>query len=173
MDESRLTFFHGRIRIHIIAAEDLPDTDTAFFNIDGKDVTDPYVTGDFGYARLFKTRYIANDLNPQFDEIFNVYVCHHASSLAIRVKDKEHVGASFLGSTLIRGEDLINGDPIEGWFDLMNSGENVGRINLSVQFFPKEEEDKALANSYFPMRENGRFILYQDADTPQLPQVSF
>jgi hypothetical protein len=40
VDESQLSFFHGKLRIHIIAAENLPDTDTAFFNIDGKDVTD-------------------------------------------------------------------------------------------------------------------------------------
>ena len=49
-----MAFFHGNLRIHVISAEDLPDTDTAFFNIDGKDVTDPYVTGDLGYARIFK-----------------------------------------------------------------------------------------------------------------------
>ena len=42
------------MRVHIIAAENLPDTDTAFFNIDGKDVTDPYVTGDLGFARILK-----------------------------------------------------------------------------------------------------------------------
>jgi hypothetical protein len=53
-DESKMSFFHGKLRIHVISAEDLPDTDTAFFNIDGKDVTDPYVTGDLGYARIFK-----------------------------------------------------------------------------------------------------------------------
>jgi hypothetical protein len=51
-----MPFFHGKIRIHVISAEDLPDTDTAFFNIDGKDVTDPYVTGDLGYARIFKVQ---------------------------------------------------------------------------------------------------------------------
>jgi hypothetical protein len=54
LDESEMCFFHGRLRIHVISAEDLPDTDTAFFNIDGKDVTDPYVTGELGFAQLFK-----------------------------------------------------------------------------------------------------------------------
>ena len=32
-------FLHGQLKIHVIKAYDLPDTDTAFFNIDGKDVT--------------------------------------------------------------------------------------------------------------------------------------
>ena len=45
---------------------------------------------------------------------------------------------------------------------------------MSVQFFPKDEEDRLSKNvidAYFPMRENNRLTLYQDADTPQLPQV--
>ena len=54
VDETKMFFFHGKLRVHIIAAQDLPDTDTAFFNIDSKDVTDPYVTGEIGYAQIFK-----------------------------------------------------------------------------------------------------------------------
>jgi len=52
-----MTFFHGRLKVHVIEAKDLPDTDTAFFNIDRDDYTDAYATGDLGTARLFKTRY--------------------------------------------------------------------------------------------------------------------
>ena len=62
-DDSKLVFFHGKLRIHIISAENLPDTDTAFFNIDNKDVTDPYVTGDLGFARLFKVQFRITDLS--------------------------------------------------------------------------------------------------------------
>ena len=89
-NKSNLTSFHGRLKIQIFGARDLPDTDAAFFNIDGKDYTDPYVIGDLGTARLFKTRYICNSLNPEWkdpEEIFDVYVCHQASSLKIEVKD--------------------------------------------------------------------------------------
>ena len=92
VDESGMTFFHGRLKIHVISAEDLPDTDTVFFNIDGKDFTDAYVTGDLGSARLFKTKYIPNELNPHWDEKFNVYVCHHATCLSLRVRTIESVG---------------------------------------------------------------------------------
>ena len=59
--------------MHIIAAEDLPDTDNFMWGIDRDDKTDAYVTGDLGPARLFKTRYISNDLNPVWDETFDVY----------------------------------------------------------------------------------------------------
>ena len=78
VDYSKMAFLHGRIRIFIDRAEGLPDTDTAFWNIDRKDFTDPYVTGDLGEARIFKTRYILNDLNPVWEQTFNVHVCHHA-----------------------------------------------------------------------------------------------
>ena len=77
-DYSKMAFLHGRIRIFVDRAEGLPDTDTAFWNIDRKDFTDPYVTGDLGEARIFKTRYILNDLNPVWEQTFNVHVCHHA-----------------------------------------------------------------------------------------------
>ena len=50
-----MAFLHGRIRVLVDRAEGLPDTDTAFWNIDAKDFTDPYVTGDLGEARIFKT----------------------------------------------------------------------------------------------------------------------
>ena len=69
LDEANIHFLHGRLRVHVIAAQDLPDTDTAFFNIDRGDKTDPYVTGDLGTARLFKTKYIKNELNPTWNEV--------------------------------------------------------------------------------------------------------
>ena len=171
-----MTFFHGRLKIQIIQAADLPDTDTAFWNIDRKDFTDPYVTGDLGTARLFKTRYISNSLNPEWndpEEIFDVYVCHHASSFNIRLKDKEHIGATFIAGTSIRATDLENGELVEGWFDLLNGDQPCGRINLSVQYIPKADLDETsheIFESYFEPREGCRMILYQDADTPQLQQ---
>ena len=118
LDESNMTFFHGKFKVHIIAAEDLPDTDNFMWGIDRDDKTDAYVTGDLGSARLFKTRYISNDLNPVWDETFDIYVCHHASSFELRVKDKEHVGAVFVASTQIQASDLETGEPIEGWLNV-------------------------------------------------------
>ena len=167
-----MTFFHGRLKIHIIAAENLPDTDNFMWGIDRDDKTDAYVTGDLGGARLFKTRYISNDLNPVWDEVFSVYVCHHASSFELRVKDKEHVGAVFVAGAVIPAADLESGEEVEGWFDLLNGEESCGQIHVSVQYIPKNDlnEESHELDSYFPPRENCKMILYQDADTPQLPQ---
>ena len=157
----------------MIEAEGLPDTDTAFFNIDGDDYTDAYVTGDLGGARLFKTKYIPNSLNPTWDEEFNIYVCHYATSFVLKVKDKEHVGATFIASTTIRAADLESGDPIDDWFDLLDGETSMGRLHVSVQYTPKSslgEESHGLQDAYFPLRQACRMITYQDADTPQLAQ---
>ena len=131
------------------------------------------MTGDLGTARLFKTRYIENDLNPNWDEHFDLYVCHYATSFNLRVKDKEHIGATFIAGASIRAEDLIEGEAVEGWFDLLNGENACGRLNVSVQYLAKdslEETSHEIEDAYFPARESCRMILYQDADTPQLPQ---
>ena len=68
------------------------------------------------------------------------------------------------------------GDPIEGWFDILDGESPMGRINIAVQYVPKdalEEESHALEDGYFPPRDDCRLVMYQDADTPQLPQVLF
>ena len=159
----------------MIEAQNLPDTDTAFFNISSKDYTDPFVTCDFGAARLLKTKYINNCLNPRWDEKFDLYVCHQASTFDIKVRDKDHIGDVLVGSASISAEDLATGDTIEDWFELTNTdGDNIeAQINISVRYVSKEaldEETHELDDSYFPVRESCRMIMYQDADTPQLPQ---
>ena len=62
---------------------------------------------------------------------------------------------------------------VEGWFDLLNGEDVLGKINVSVQYIPKESLDEnthEIEDAYFPVRESCNMIMYQDADTPQLPQ---
>ena len=65
--------------------------------------------------------------------------------------------------------------PTLDWFDLTNNDEGQGKIHLIIQFTSKEaleeEKDREVKDAYFPLRTNSRFVLYQDAETPQLPQV--
>ena len=43
---------HGDLKVHVIAARDLPDTDNTFFNISRGDWTDPFVTVFLDQVRL-------------------------------------------------------------------------------------------------------------------------
>ena len=165
-------FLHGRLKVHVIRAADLPDTDTFFWNLSSDDYTDAYVTGKLGSASIFKTRYIPNNLDPVWDEKFDLSICHQVSSLRIEIHDKEMVKSEFVSQLEINAGDLLENELIEGEFDTFNQdGEPAGKIELSVQFLPVEESSREVTQTYFPMRENCRMIMYQDADTPQLPQV--
>ena len=122
-----------------------------------------------------KTKFINNSLSPTWDEKFNVYICHYTSVFTFKVKDKDHVGAAIVGLVSISAEDLASGEVIEDWFDLLTAdGETAqGQINISIQYISKEdldEEAHELEDTYFPVRESCRMIMYQDADTPQMPQ---
>ena len=169
-----MPLLHGHLAFYIDRAKRLPDTDTAFFNIGHDDYTDPFVVGELGPQWLFKTKYINNTLNPVWDEKFSIPVCQKAEVITISVRDKEHWKSVPLGSFTLTCDEVLKGEKIEDCFDLKYEGEPVGQIRMSVQYFPKDEEDrlsKEVPDAYFPMRENNRLTLYQDADTPKLPQV--
>ena len=172
-----MTFFHGRLKVHVKEAQDLPDPGIAYFKIDGMNAADVCVTGSLGKeGRLFITRYMANSPNLTWNESFDVYVCHYATSFTLRIKGKQHIvgTGTCIAAAAIKASKLVTGHVIDGWFDLLNGDTNFGRLNVSVQYIPKEELDQELhevTDAYFPMRKNCRMVLYQDADTPQLPQV--
>ena len=117
---------YGTLSIKIIAAKNLPDTDTAFWNIKRKDVTDPLVRGDFGEEVIFKTKHIENELNPRWFETCYARVNHCAKSLVIRVLDKDSICDDFIGSVSFLTEDLLKEEIIGGsegdWFPLDNNG---------------------------------------------------
>ena len=72
-------FFHGRLEIHVKSAENLPDTDGAF------NLTDPYVVCQVGSTRLLKTNYVTDCLHPDWNEKFDVFVCHHVNKFNFKV----------------------------------------------------------------------------------------
>ena len=71
-DERGVLFLRGSLDVKILRGKDLPDTDRGLFNLIGRDKTDPFVIGTLGAARIFKTRVIDNDLNPEWNETFSV-----------------------------------------------------------------------------------------------------
>ena len=91
-----LPLLHGTLKVHIIEAKGLPDTDTAFFNISRDDVTDPFVEVSVGKTALLKTAVIRNCLDPVWDEKFSVPVCHNASCIKVQVSKVQPVPTPFI-----------------------------------------------------------------------------
>ena len=111
--EEETNFLHGSLKIHVIAARDLPDIDSTFFNVNRGDWTDPYAAIYLDQTELCKTAVFQNDLNPVWDEVFSIPVCHHANNIKIKVMDREHIGAETVGTILISTDDVIEGEAIE------------------------------------------------------------
>ena len=164
---------HGLLRVHVIEAKDLPDTDNAFFNISRGDLTDPYLELKIGDTSLLKTSVKKNCLDPVWDERFTVPVCHYCAVLDVKVKDREHVGGETVGWVKISTEQLLSGQPVTGWYDLVvnKDGEVQGRVHIWLQHlstYQMGDKGKVLEEAYFEATGENMLTLYQDADTPQL-----
>jgi len=170
--EEETNFLHGDLKIHVIAARDLPDTDSTFFNVNRGDWTDPYAAVYLEHTEICKTATLHNNLDPVWDEIFSIPVCHHANSIKVKILDREHIGAESVGSVLISTDDIVGGEPVEGWWDLTvsNNGETQGAVHIMFQMFPvgSLKQGKTLNEAYFEPREGSKVTMYQDADTPQM-----
>jgi len=169
-DEDNLPFLHGTLKIHVIEAADLPDTDSGIFG----DLTDPFVIISLGETPILKTAYLSNTLNPRWDERFSIPVCHRASSLKVMMRDREHVGDQVVGTCLISIEEIVNEQPIEGWYDMLvgPSGETQGAIHIMAQFFSIgsiDDNSNYLTEAYFEPKKDNYLRLYMTAETPQLP----
>lgn len=158
----------GYLYVSLNEAQDLPDGDTAFFNIDGKDTSDPLAQVKIGTNVICKTAFINNNVNPRWQESYRIPVCHDADTLKIMVMDKDHVGASKLGEYEIVIEDLLEGEQISGWYPLSGCD---GKINFSMKYVTKDAIDPSyeVPDCYFPMKEGCSVRLYQDAHCPSLP----
>ena len=137
--------------------------------MDKKDVTDPFCDVKLGKARLVKTSVVLNDLSPQWNEDYRIEVCHHANYLIFEIRDKDHARSEFIGSVDIPVSNLLNGSVIDGWFPIKKkSGKEKGELKIRVEFKSREVLDKTYnVDCYFPMHDNCRVTLYQDAHCPE------
>ncbi|CAB4065983.1 PLD1_2 [Lepeophtheirus salmonis] len=170
-------FLHGELRVEIVEANDLPDTDNFLFNIkrcfgQEKDVTDPYVTVYLDSTRIISTSVIYNNLHPQWNEYFRVMVCHHAKKLLFRVKDQDEISSELIGEIVISVKDLLYkpGMRYQGWMDVLDSNRKVnGQLYVKVVYQPCVREilpsdiDRACRDCYFTLKSGNRVTLYSCA----------
>ena len=104
-------------------------------------------------VELLKTSWFENCLDPAWDEVYTIPVCHSASTIRIKVMDREHVGAEEVGKILIPTDMIMSGEPLEGWFPLIVSsgGDEQGAVHIAIQLFPPLalSVGKVLEGGYF------------------------
>ena len=136
-----------------------------------KDVSDPFVDVKLGQCRIAKTRVINNSLDPNWDELFKVEVCHHADNLVFDVRDKDHTSTEVIGEVVLPLQQLIDGQIIDGWFQIKKSSRTRtkihGELSVKVQFVDKfDVQDSYDVDSYFRMHRGCHVTLYQDVKVP-------
>lgn len=160
---------HGQLIIKVIEARNLPDMDGWVAKLlDKNDVTDGFVDVRIGRAIVVKTAVIDNDLNPKWDEVHNIDVCHLANEISFEVKDKDHACAEFIGSVDIQASKVKTENLVEGWFPIMGrTSKSRGELKLSIKYTDASRLAKSYdIMSYFQVHENCNVTLYQDAEVP-------
>lgn len=102
--------------------------------------SDPYVILKLGNTQQVKTNYIAQNLNPVWNEKFNFDVETGKEVLEIRAYDHDDFGSDdFLGSFALGLERYMDQQSHDEWFDLRPENQKLeanwhGRLRLVIQF---------------------------------------
>lgn len=149
-----------------------------------KGVSDAYVVVDLYTARVGRTRVVDDSKDPVWNESFRIYCAHEAAEIVFIVKDDQGIGNARLGAQEIGkvqfgADQLLTGQPIDGWFDLVNSGGKLTKqraaLRLRLQFFDVRADPAynrgvgdgtrhpGLVSTFYPLRPGCRVRLYQDA----------
>merc|ERR1719187_1364846 len=126
-------------------------------------------------CRLAKTSIIFNSLNPHWGEKFRIELCHETESFLFTVKDLDLINVEAMSYMSIRAEDVINEEPVTGWFPLTDkSGNPAGSLHIAMRYVSAESITRSneVPDTVFPMRAGNGVRLYQDADTPPVPPIT-
>ncbi|KAK9797766.1 hypothetical protein WJX73_008737 [Symbiochloris irregularis] len=151
-----MVLLHGHLRCEIYEAEHLG---TAFYSKgsifksffklltqnarqvwDKKKHTDRdcYVAIYAGTAELTETRIIPRTGAPVWNDTHKVLMAHDVTHIKLVVKDHDMIAAEHMGDVLIPAQDLVEGQPVEGWFPLTNKKGKLlkggGRIRIKLTY---------------------------------------
>ncbi|WOK94040.1 phospholipase D alpha 1-like [Canna indica] len=134
-----------------------------------------YATVDIGAARVARTREVKfHHNNPRWNESFRIYCAHSSPSIVVSVKNQHIVGAKILGRAKIPTSKLRDGEPLQGWFDLLDEDGCYLKAQIHVLLkFSHVSSDPCwntglsqfdgVSNSYFPLRTGCHVTLYQNS----------
>lgn len=149
-----------------------------------------YATIDLEKCRVGRTRLLENDPeNPKWNESFHIYCAHPASNVVFTVKDDNPIGATLIGRAYVPVEDLLEGDEIDRWVEILDDEKNpVGagsKIHVKLQYFDvtqdrnwgrgiKSAKYPGVPYTFFSQRQGCRVSLYQDAHVPDdfIPKIA-
>ena len=196
-DEGNL--LHGMLQIKIVRCKNLRNKD-GMRGIHGKlpvpkfldrDVSDPYVivsavsNNDYCQTRLAKTRVIDNNLNPEWNEVFYLNVCHYVTELEFKVNDKDLTSSEILGIHILPVGRLLATDEETGQHQRvalhrvvdLDDKPKHGSLEYFVEYIPKAVllDQLEVPGTYFKMHEGNSVKLYVNADdgAPGLPEVRY
>jgi len=155
----------------------------------GEGIPKIYATIDLEKARVGRTRKIEEEPeNPRWFESFHIYCAHAASNVIFTVKDDNPIGATLIGRAYVPVEELLNGDEIDRWVEILDTDKNPisagSKIHVKLQYFDvtqdrnwahgiKSGKYPGVPYKFFAQRQGCRVSLYQDAHVPDdfIPKI--
>ncbi|CAN1844310.1 Phospholipase D alpha 1, partial [Linum perenne] len=155
----------------------------------GNGVSKIYASVDLEKARVGRTRVLENEhTNPRWYESFHIYCGHMASNVVFTVKDDNPVGATLIGRAYVPVNELIDGEEIDRWVELLDEEKNPieagSKIHVKLQYFDvtkdhnwgrgiKSAKYPGVPYTFFSQRQGCKVSLYNDAHVPDnfIPKI--
>ncbi|CAO2841320.1 unnamed protein product [Amaranthus hypochondriacus] len=147
----------------------------------GKGAGRLYATVDIEGARVGRTRMVENDSNPRWYEQFHICCAHMDSHVTFTLKEDEAIGATLLGRAYLPVTDIIGGEEVDIWLDILDNDRKIihrgSQVHVKVQFFDvsrdlnwnrgiKTPKFPGVPYTFFSQRSECKVTLYQDAHVP-------
>uniref|UniRef100_A0A6A7FUJ6 phospholipase D n=4 Tax=Hirondellea gigas TaxID=1518452 RepID=A0A6A7FUJ6_9CRUS len=173
-DSGHTSFIHGKMLIHIKSAENLPNLDMTLLNQGNK--SDPFVTvslidADNKEWKVATTKTIDDCLDPVWNEIFPINVCHEITGIIFKVYDQDLVAHDKMASMIIPAATFDKVSLVSGSFPLKKKNKECGKLNISIDFEKITRQSYEVPDCIYPSRPGNKVTLYQDAHCPKLPKV--
>ncbi|XP_060673012.1 phospholipase D alpha 1 [Ziziphus jujuba] len=138
-----------------------------------------YASVDLDKARVGRTRMLDNQPNnPKWNESFRISCAHYISHIIFTIKDDDVVGATLLGRAYVPVEQIINGNEVDRWVEILDEEHNPihgnSKIHVKLKFLSVTQDpnwSRGIASpqydgvpwTFFKQRTGCRVTLYQDA----------
>ncbi|XP_016312744.1 extended synaptotagmin-1 isoform X2 [Sinocyclocheilus anshuiensis] len=148
----------GVLRLHLLEAEDLVTKDKMMGGmVKGK--SDPYVKIHIG-DKIFKSHVIKENLNPVWNEMYEVLTSRSTSDVLVEVFDKDVDKDDFLGRVKISLQEIIQSQLTDEWFSLNDV--KHGRVHMILEWLPTVTQPDRLQQALQLQSEHS----YQNKSVP-------